>query len=246
MQDLAWLLWGSVAAYRAGVGIGADRAREALELIVTELVDPGTGLPRHSGARYRRNVVSFGSLVYFLRAMHEAAVGLGDDRAQRLFERGVARAISFQGPQGEWPWMIDCRHGLPFDRYPVFAVHQDSMAMLFLHPAQDRGLPGVAPAIARSLAWDFGDNELGMTMFTERPFFAFRSIERAERMPRGRRYLRSLPSGRGRSGELGPAANTRVNDECRSYHLGWILFAWAARSADDLRAAGRDPIGVTA
>src|SRR5438093_6782818 len=32
---------------------------------------------------------------------------------------------SLQGPQGEWPWMIDVRSGNPLDVYPVFAVHQD-------------------------------------------------------------------------------------------------------------------------
>ena len=25
------------------------------------------------------------------------------------------------------------------------------------------------------------------------------------------------------------AVTVRVNAECRSYHLGWILFAWAGR-----------------
>lgn len=246
MQDLAWLLWGAVAAYQAGVGAGADRAREALELILTARVDPGTGLPRHAGSRYRRNVVSFGSLVYFLRAMHEASVALGDARAQRLFEQGVARTISFQGPQGEWPWMIDCRQGRPFDRYPVFAVHQDSMAMLFLHPALDQGLAGVAPAVSRSLAWDFGANELGVTMFTERPFFAFRSIERTERLPRARRYLRSVPGSLGRVSEPQAAASIRVNDECRSYHLGWILFAWSSRPSRDTESTPPDPVRLIA
>jgi hypothetical protein len=229
MQDLAWLLWGSGAAYRAGIAGGADTARDALALILAELVDPGTGLPRHSQARYRRNVVSFGSLVYFLRAMKEAADTLGSERARALFERGVAQAVSFQGPQGEWPWMIDCHSGRPFDRYPVFAVHQDAMAMLFLHPALDDGLPGIEAAISRSLAWDFGENELGAVMFIADPFFAYRSIERTERAPRARRFLRSLPGRAGFSQAPGYAAAVRINDECRSYHLGWILFAWSSR-----------------
>jgi len=58
----------------------------------------------------------------------------------------------------------------------------------------------------------------------------YRSIERAERLPRARRYARTLarataarPAGLVRNDEL------RVNRECRSYHLGWVLFAWAGR-----------------
>jgi hypothetical protein len=225
VHDLAWLLWGAAAAARAGAPAEAV-AYAALRRIEAEHVDAGTGLPRHSTARYRRDLVSFGSLVYFLRAMHEAA-GLGDERARARFEAGVARAIELQGPLGEWPWMINCRSGRVFDFYPVFAVHQDSMAMLFLHPALDRGLPGAGEAIAGSLAWDFGANELGVPMFVREPFFAYRSIERVERAPRARRYARSLRRG-------GPAATVdarrvRINDECRSYHLGWFLYAWSAR-----------------
>lgn len=246
MQDVAWLLWGSAAVYRAGVGVGAELVRDALEIIVGRLVDPGTGLPRHAAARYRRNVVSFGSLVYFLRAMREASETLGDERAQALFEGGVSSAISFQGPQGEWPWMIDCRVGRPFDSYPVFAVHQDSMAMLFLHPALDQGLPNVATAITRSLAWDFGENELGAKMFTERPFFAYRSIERAERAPRVRRYVRSLGSRTGVAHEPRYVRRTRINDECRSYNLGWILFVWSSRpEASDQEDAEPEQVGLS-
>jgi hypothetical protein len=227
MQDLAWLLWGAAAASRAGVGAGTDVVRDALALMTRGLVDPGTGLPRHAASRYRRNVVSFGSIVYFLRALHEAAVTLEDERLDARFERAVSRVVGFQGPQGEWPWMIDCRRGRPFDFYPVFAVHQDSMAMLFLHPALDRGLPDVAKAIDRSVAWDFGENELAAPMFAERPFFAYRSIERTERLPRLRRYARSRLVARA---PVAPdARSVRINDECRSYHLGWILFAWAGR-----------------
>jgi hypothetical protein len=109
----------------------------------------------------------------------------------------------------------------------VFAVHQDSMAMLFLHPALDRGVPRIAKAIDRSVAWDFGENELATPMFVEEPFFAYRSIERTERAPRLRRYARSRLAARAPAGR--EARVVRINDECRSYHLGWILFAWTGR-----------------
>jgi hypothetical protein len=229
MQDLAWILWGAAGAARTGTRGAEDVVRRASGLITSELVDEKSGLPRHTAARHRRNVVSFGALVYFLRAMHEAAQTLGDERAQRLFDAGVARAVALQGPLGEWPWMIDSRTGIPFDTYPVFAVHQDSMAMLFLHPALDRGLPGAAEAISRSVPWVFGANELWTPMLVERPFFAYRSIERAERAPRLRRYLRSLgPRAISPVATIG-AAGIRINDECRSYHLGWILYVWSNR-----------------
>jgi hypothetical protein len=223
MQDLAWLLWGGAEIRRAGVGIATDVVELAHRQIAGRL-HPATGLPRHSLRRLGRDVVSFGSLTYYLRAMHEAALTLRDPVADVAFMAGVERAMSLQGELGEWPWMISARTGAAFDRYPVFAVHQDAMAMLFLHPAQDAGMAGAGAAIARSLGWDFGANELRCEMFERRPFFAYRAIERAERMPRARRYLRSL-----RPPATTGAARVRINRECRSYHLGWILFAWARR-----------------
>jgi hypothetical protein len=238
MQDVAWVLWGAAAAWRAGVAEAADVVHSAYRLITSELVEESTGLPRHCSRRYRRTVVSFGALTYFLRAMHEAATTLGDQDAERLFERGVRRAISLQGPHGEWPWMIDARTGTAFDFYPVFTVHQDSMAMLFLHPALDGGLPGVGRAINRSLDWVFGENGLDQRMFIEQPGFAYRSIERAEGAPRLRRYGRAVGHRVAPSPATTGARRIRLNDECRSYHLGWILYAWSNRP-EALGAAGR-------
>lgn len=229
VQDVAWLLWGAAEAARAGIAQAEDVVREAYAILTGRLLNGSSSLPRHSGRWYRRRIVSFGAIAYYLRAVHEAAVTLDDPGAADLFARGVARLIELQGPMGEWPWMIDCRTARPFDFYPVFAVHQDSMAMLFLHPALDRGLPGAERAIERSLAWDFGNNELGIKMFVEQPFFAYRSIERAERAPRARRYGRSLVA-RAESRPARPDARMpRLNSECRSYHLGWILYSWSNR-----------------
>ena len=231
IQDLAWILWGAAGARRAGAARAADVVRRAADIIDEAFVHTETGLPRHSTHRYRRNLVSFGSLVYFLRAMHEADATLDSERARNLFASGVQHALGVQGPRGEWPWLMRCDTRSVVDAYPVFAVHQDSMAMLFLHPAIDRGLPGTEAAQARSLAWDFGCNERELTMFVSDPFFAYRSIERVERFPRIRRYGRSLLPWQRRGAAVwgAPAAHTRLNDECRSYHLGWVLYVWSGR-----------------
>jgi hypothetical protein len=226
MQDLAWMLWGAVATER-------DMRSEALAhrifaLIRDKFVHPASGLPRHRTAAYRRNIVSFGSLVYYLRSTFEYAERFDDVRARAMFVRGVERALAIQGPDGEWPWMLDVRTAVPFDLYPVFTVHQDSMAMLFLFPAAQLGLPGVEEAIARSLAWNHGRNELSTSLVRTEPFFrVYRSIERDEEHTRLRRYLRGIgPAARGYPAR---SRRIRVNDESRSYHFGWVLFAWSTR-----------------
>jgi hypothetical protein len=237
MQSLSWIAWGCCAATRAGLG-GDDLARVAMSRIY-DLVSPATGFPQHSASRYRRSIVSFGSLVYFLRACHEVASTFDDERARRLFDDGVRRAIAFQGPEGEWPWMIDVRSGKPFDVYPVFSVHQDSMAMLFLHPYLDSGESGATEAIRRSIAWCYGENELGEDLYRFDPFFAYRSIERIERLPRLRRYLRGISRRATSASAAYASASVRLNRECRSYHLGWILYAWSHRVRSEVSGGSR-------
>ena len=220
LQDVAWATWGAAEA-------GAEAtALRGLRTLRGEMVERTSMLPRHSVRRYRRRLVSFGGLVYYLRALDTTARLLEDDWAETAFESGVKRALALQGPLGEWPWLLDIRGAEPVDVYPVFAVHQDSMAMLFLLPALDRRMAGASEAIRTSLAWCDGVNELGVPMYVDAPvFFAYRAIERPERAPRLRRYLRSFTAGRG---DFGSGA-VRLNDECRSYHLGWLLYAWCTR-----------------
>lgn len=243
MQDVSWMLWGACAAADAGLRDAAAVAAELGELILTRFVHPESLFPRHDLSRYRRDIVSFGALTYFLRAMYELFSLTDDPRAARAFTEGVGAAARLQGDLGEWPWLISARRRIPLDFYPVFAVHQDSMSMLFLLPALELGLP-VAGEIERSFAWVLGRNELSTPMVATDPFVAYRSIERVERWPRARRYARSLPrSATGAADRSGRSSRVRINPECRSYHLGWLLYVWSGRARMPSTAgdAGRTP-----
>jgi hypothetical protein len=233
MQDLAWMLWGATAAARTGSADGEWLAERIFGAILRDFVDPRSGMPRHSLNVLRRHVVSFGGIVYFLRALAEYGSLTGSRTAEDLFRRGVASTIALQGPHGEWPWMVDTRSGVACDFYPVFTVHQDAMAMLFLFPALDRGLPDVERAITHSVAWGLGRNQLGLRMYLSEPFVAFRSMHRSGHALRARRYVRSLRSA---PATLVEDQRLRVNRECRSYHPGWMLYAWASRTLDDAAA----------
>jgi hypothetical protein len=229
IQDLGWTIWGACAASRRRVPGASAVAAAAFDLVRSGLVDPSSGLSRHSTSRYRRNIVSFGGVVYYLRAMHEYARTFDDEVAAELFTLGVGRVLDIQGPLGEWPWMIDPHSGMPIDVYPVFSVHQDSMSMLFLLPALDAGTPRAGEAIVKSLAWGFGANELSIDFYPRPPFHAYRSIERSERAPRLRRYVRGVSRPASGRPVAWTSTGARLNPECRSYHLGWILYAWAGR-----------------
>lgn len=241
IQTLSWMQWGLDACASAGSLEAARAADRLFALIAAEYVHDGTLLPRHSSSLYRRNVVSFGAIVYFLRAMHEHSRRTGDATARALFASGVGRMIEAQGPQGEWPWLYAVGTGRAAELYPVYAVHQDSMAMLFLLPALDQGLPGVRPAIENSLRWVFGENELGEPMYVDSPFRAYRSITRVDRFPRAGRYLRAVRGiVGGREATVAGGRGVRINPECRSYHPGWILYAWSQRPELFVALAGAD------
>jgi hypothetical protein len=231
VQDVCWMLMGLT---RHAEATGADRAADAAHACFATLnrqfLNRDTLLPSHRPSRYRRSFVSFGAVVYFLRATHEFATAFGDRYAETIFAEGVGRVLGLQGEQGEWPWFIDASTGRVLDRYQVYSVHQDSMAMLFLLPALDLGLQ-VRSAIERSYRWDFGANELGASMVQRDPFFVYRSIRRKGGSERERRYARALVrKALRRSAGRARRASVEINEECRSYHLGWILHAWAGRS----------------
>ena len=244
VQTLSWMLWGlsAAAASTSEARPGADAVFRAIS---ENFVDETSNLARHSVRQYRRWLVSFGSTVYFLRAMHEYAALTGNDRAEALFENGVRKMVANQGPNGEWPWLYSVRSSVPIEYYPVFAVHQDAMAMLFLLPALDRGMDWVREPIARSVSWVFGRNELDTPTFVAAPFRAYRSIERTHTLPRATRYFRSLGTlALRKTSTLSSNGRVRINPECRSYHLGWFLYVWSRPdpvARRGRRAAARAP-----
>jgi hypothetical protein len=240
------MLWGLIALARSEVAGAASLAEKIFSALIRDFFDRESLLPRHTSRPWRRNSVSFGGVVYFLRALHEYAEWAQDAYAARLFRFGVGRVQSIQGSRGEWPWLIDVRAVTPIDVYPVYSVHQDSMAMLFLLPALDLGLPDVRESIERSYRWVLGDNEIAMPMIVDEPFFRYRSLERRGPLQRPRRALRSLPGvvrvSRRRASQT---HGVRINRECRSYEMGWVVFAWADRRATLALEQGERAVAFT-
>ena len=117
------------------------------------------------------------------------------------------------------------------DWYQIYSVHQDSMAMLFLLPALELGVEGAKEAIRKSYLWLFGNNELNKFLILKEPFFIYRSIKRRENFEREKRFLRSIKnSAFNKQAKSVSPQKLSINTECRSYHLGWILYAWSGRT----------------
>ena len=231
LQDLCWILTGlTTYAKKSGSQLARDLCGSIFKILHEHYFNQDTLFPFHSLEAYRRRFVSFGGIVYFLKSLYDYSHTFSDKYAETIFRRLTSRIIDLQGPCGEWPWFFDAKKGSVVDYYQIYSVHQDSMAMLFLFPALELGISGAAEAIQKSYRWLFGTNELKESMILPQPFFIFRSIKRKESWEREKRYARALLRSVTRTkARKVDSSLLEINKECRSYHIGWILYAWSGR-----------------
>lgn len=144
------------------------------------------------------------------------------------------RLVQTQGSLGQWWWVYAPSTGDVLDGYPVYSVHQDAMAFMALAAAQNVGLGPYRAELGRGLAWMFGENELRRPLVDfERPFI-FRCIQRAGgdadgflgmSRPQRRALLRCSWRLGQRPSTVADLEELEILEECRPYHLGWLLYA---------------------
>jgi hypothetical protein len=234
--ELAWTL--SAAATDSNLlrtPLAAELARRLRESFSTE----GQLFPHHLGAapsRSRAHVSCFADLVYPVLALAQYGKAVGDDRATACALDGAHTMCRHQGPDGQWWWHYDYRTGSVVERYPVYAVHQDSMAPMALFAAADAAGTSFDGAIARGLRWLASAPELnGASLIDRSAGLVWRKVARREPAKLSR-YIQAGAS------RLSPNLRApgldvifpphAIDYEDRPYHLGWVLYAWpAARAA---------------
>jgi hypothetical protein len=232
LQEVSWMLSGLTEYASASQQSEAVRAAEDLFRFIDKyFLNKDTMLPFHCLSFWRKPFTTFGGIVYFLKALAEFAAAFNNKYAEVMFKEGVSKMLEFQGPQGEWPWFYNVFDSKVVDWYPIYSVHQDSMAMLFLLPAVDLGVSGAAQAIEKSYRWIFGNNQLGAPMMVASPgFFIYRCIHRRGSLERPKRFGRGvLLSAMRKPARFAANPQLEVVRHGRSYHPGWILFAWSPR-----------------
>jgi hypothetical protein len=247
LQDACWLLYGLIA-YSRNFSDAESRAlaKQCYNWLTSRFMNGTSLFPYHKVTGPRKRFVSFGGITYFLKAIYEYASTFDDLSASQLFKDAVGEILLRQGPMGEWAWFYDSMSGRVVDWYEVYSVHQEAMAMLFLLPAHDMGVSEVESAIDSSVSWLFGRNELGAKIMVDAPFFSYRSIRRSGPMQRQIRIARAaLLAASGKKAGHAEPSKLEINKECRSYEMGWTLYAWAGRNDFEeftgLRALERTP-----
>ena len=221
---------GCVAQSRQGGGPWKSRAVGLKTFMDRNLWDPDARLFFNSASGVRRRFASFATAVYATLACFQYGELLGDERAIVQGAQCVSKLLECQGPMGEWPWFYDVRTGKVVDNYPVFSVHQDGMAPAVLRHAVAHGNSDAAAALVHGFNWIFGNNPLGVSMLVPEDHLIIRAIARKQPWERQVRAVRAIANGvLARSDRFGRPKNLGLVRECRSYHLGWILWSFAGK-----------------
>ncbi|GJM24568.1 MAG: hypothetical protein DHS20C16_09830 [Phycisphaerae bacterium] len=182
----------------------------------------------------RAHVACFADLVYPIQALSFYYQFANDTDALAAATRCGQRMCDGQGEQGQWWWHHDVRTGQCIEQYPVYSVHQDSMAPMALLALRQASGVCHADAISRGLEWLENAPEIDGSLFDKDADLIWRKVARREpgKLVRGLQATASKvhPSLRV------PAANTifpptYIDYETRPYHMGWILYAWSKRFA---------------
>lgn len=201
-----------------------------LDLALRCYVHPRTSLVRHLPAGYRRSMASFAASCYMAYAFLEVANALRDQRALEAGVRMARALVALQAPQGQWAWFYNVPRGIVVDYYPVYSVHQHSMAPMFLLRALDLGYEEFREPLLKGFRWILRTNEAGGRMVDPERRLVWRSVEGGGAFGRLGRALSALwPVGQTQA-TVDDGRRLHVNTECRSYELGWGLWAFAGRA----------------
>jgi len=187
--------------------------------------------PAGAAAPTRRAHVScFADWVYPVQALAHYHRTTGDPHALETAVECATHMVALQGRAGQWWWHYDVRTGRVVEGYPVYAVHQDSMAPMALFDLTEAGGPDFSAAVNLGLDWLAKSPERGDSLVDEKAGLIWRKVCRRE----PGKLTRGLQAAATR---VHPAVRlpltdvafppTAVDYECRPYHLGWILYAFS-------------------
>ena len=229
-MELSWLLIGVLIAstfnetFKKSTGTLPDK----LFRIIRKNYG-GSGIFKHQddnniSGKFRGNIGSFADQVYPIYAFSLFAKIKNNEEALLIANECANTLCNHQGENGEWLWHYNSRDGNKISKYPVFSVHQDAMAPMALFAVQKATGIYYENYIFKGLNWLIENSE-NADMIDAENNLIWRSIA----PPVAQRKLKSTLA------HLGINTNEEYNKlevtkECWSYHLGWLLHAFAGRT----------------
>lgn len=235
--ELAWIVQAGTAAL-SKPNVLASYIEPALNEAKAQLVllfQPQQNLfQRHNRSGFKetisRRIACFADQVYPILALSNYGLLFDDEQSVELAAKTTEQICRLQGPLGQWWWHYDTTNVKVCEGYPVFTVHQDSMAPMAIMASDRAASRNHTKEIEAGLRWSFGNNELNQNLLLAEHGIIWRDIEKHEpakisRAVRGLLCAAGLHSLHNLAGKC--FVGFRINRECRPYHLGWILYAWA-------------------
>lgn len=227
--ELAWLLIGLLTSSTFNKNI-KNITSQLVEYIYIKLRENyhGHGIFGHQATdtfagKIRGEIGSFSDQVYSIYAFTLYSKLKQSEEALTIAEYCAKKICKYQDKYGAWAWHYNSMTGKVISKYPIYSVHQDAMAPLALFTLQKATGNNYEKYIYKGLDW-LTNNEFNINMID----FENHMIKRAIAPNRISRKFKSLLVNLGMKDEL-DYSNVSVVDECWSYHLGWLLFAFSGR-----------------
>ncbi|MBC8185136.1 hypothetical protein H8E88_28920 [candidate division KSB1 bacterium] len=184
----------------------------------------GHSFNNNIAGRLRSKIGCFADQVYPIYALSTFAKAL--DRNVPAAAVDCGRTIcQLQGTLGQWWWHYNAKSGRVIGRYPVFATHQNGMAPMALFALSEVSGLDFSDSILRGLKWIDKNNELGSDFIDRSRNVIWRSLYK----DKYKLYLENILSLSGINRNQNNTHDLKINWECRPYHLGWILYAFAGK-----------------
>lgn len=233
-MELAWLLTALIFEFRRNNSNCVKlKLNYVLQLLVNRF-NERTGLFFHRDRKkaywdFRYNISNFADEIYSIYALSEYSQITAEERYLEIADICVSKITSLQGQNGQWWWHYNALTGEVVQKYPVFSVHQDSMAPFALMSLSKMTRKNYNSYISLGLHWLVGHNELGINMINKTRNFIRRGIKRA--MPFSKlqnvvtvaysyNLIKKMPE------KYDNPRYLRLMDWEYSYHLGWVLYAY--------------------
>ena len=233
--DLAWTL----SALCQDPEAALEELRDQVAQRLIQACDGRSGLFPHriggAGGGLHAHVASFADQVYPIQALSWYGRASENKEGLEVAVRCARVLCDLQGCDGQWWWHYDPRTGRVLERYPVYAIHQDSMGPMALHVVGETSGIDFSPSVDQGLAWLERAPELGgASLIDVEADLIWRKVARRE-PGKLSRYLQAAAS-RVHPRLRAPGLDlifppVTIDYEDRPYHLGWLLYAWPASRA---------------
>lgn len=231
----AWALTALVAVIddpRSARAIDQERSRLLRSRFAHRYLFPHWTIPM-TGPWLRHHVGCFADQIYPIQALARLHAAVGDSAALEAADAAARVICELQGDAGQWWWHYDARRDAVLEGYPVYSVHQHAMAPMALFELAEAGGTDRSEEIVRGLDWLWNRPETAEAMIRPDLGLVWRKVGRTEPRPKIVRAAKSAATAvnhRFRLSLLDKAFPPgRVDQECRPYELGWLLYAWLAR-----------------